>query len=127
MHLKKPLGFVLCFVLVTAVLPARAQQIVPPGAIDQALTEKAADLAAKQQTIRTALQQPEVQRVAKSLGVDIARAQGAVGTFSGADLDRVAAQAQLVNDEVSGGQTVRLNLLWVIIGLLILILIIVAA
>ena len=125
MHLKKSLALVLCFTFL--VVPARAQQIVPPGAIDQALTERAADVSAKQQTIRTALQQPQVQQVAKSLGVDIARAEGAVGTLSGAELDRVAAQAQLVNDELAGGQTVRLNLLWVIIGLLILILIIVAA
>jgi hypothetical protein len=32
----------------------------------------------------------------------------------------------VVNDELSGGQTVRLNVLWIIVGLLILILIIVA-
>ena len=124
MHLKKSLAFVLFFAMLA--VPARAQQIVPPGAIDQAFTEHAADRAAKQQSIRTALQQPEVQRIAKSLGVDITRAAGAVGTLSGAELDRVAAQAQLVNDEAAGGQTVRLNLLWIIIGLLILILIIVA-
>jgi hypothetical protein len=124
MHVKKPLAFVLCFAILT--VSARAQQIVPPGAIDQAFAEKAAEIAAKQQTITTALQQPEVQRVAKSLGVDIARAEGAVSTLGGADLDRIAAQAQAVNDEMAGGQTVRLNLLWIIIGLLILILIIVA-
>jgi hypothetical protein len=124
MHVKKSLAFVLCFAMLA--VPARAQQIVPPGAIDQAFSEKAAETAAKQQSIRTALQQPEVQRVATSLGVDITRAAGAVGTLSGAELDRVAAQAQLVNDEAAGGQTVRLNLLWIIIGLLILILIIVA-
>ena len=125
MLLKKSLALVLCFA--TLVVPARAQQIVPPGAIDQALTEKAADVAAKQQTIRTALQQPDVQRVASTLGVDIARAEGAIATLAGSDLDRAAAQAQLVNDEIAGGQTVRLNLLWVIIGLLVIILIIVAS
>ena len=124
MYLRKSLALLLCCAFL--VVPARAQQIVPPGAIDQALSEKAADFAAKQQTIKTALQQPEVQRIAKSLGVDIARAEGAVSTLGGADLDRIAAQAQLVNDEMAGGQTVRLNLLWIIIGLLILILIIVA-
>ena len=125
MHLKQSFAFVLCLSLFA--VSVQAQQIVPPGAIDQAFTEKAAEVTAKQQTIKTALQQPEVQRVAKALGVDIARAEGAVGTLNGADLDRVAAQAQLVNDEVAGGQTVRLNLLWIIIGLLIIILIIVAA
>ena len=125
MLLKRTLALVLCFAMLA--VPARAQQLVPPGAIDQALTEKAADVAAKQQNIRTALQQPEVQRVAKSLGVDITRAAGAIATLGGSDLDRAAAQAQLVNDELAGGQTVRLNLLWVIIGLLVIILIVVAS
>jgi hypothetical protein len=124
MHLMKSFAFVLAFALLA--VPAQAQQIVPPGAIDHALTEKAADVAAKQQTIRTALQQPEVQRVAEALGVDITRAQSAVGTLNSADLDRAAAQAQAVNQELAGGQTVRLNLLWIIIGLLVIILIIVA-
>ena len=125
MLLKRALALVLCFTIVA--VPARAQQIVPPGAIDQALSENAADLTAKRQVIKTALQQPDVQRVAESLGVDIARAEASVGTLDGADLDRIAAQAQLVNDEVAGGQTVRLNLLWIIIGLLVLLIILVAA
>lgn len=125
MSLKKTLAVILCYAIL--VVPARAQQIIPPGAIDEALTHKAADVTAKQQAITTALQQPDVERVATSLGVDIARANAAVATLAGADLDRIAAQAQLVNDQIAGGQTVRLNLLWVIIGLLVLILIIVAA
>jgi hypothetical protein len=124
MPFQRALALTLCFTIVAG--PARAQQIVPPGAIDQALTEKAADAAGKRQAIKTALAQPEVQRVAKSLGLDISRAEASVGTLDGADLDRIAAQAQLVNEEVAGGQTVRLNLLWIIIGLLVLLIILVA-
>lgn len=125
MPFKKTLAVILCYVILA--VPARAQQIIPPGAIDEALTHRAADVTAKHQAIKTALQQPDVQRVASSLGVDIARANASVATLGGADLDRIAAQAQLVNDQIAGGQTVRLNLLWIIIGLLVLILIIVAA
>lgn len=125
MPLKQTLAVFLCCVIL--VVPARAQQIIPPGAIDNAFAEKAADVTAKRQAVKTALQQPDVQRVAASLGVDIARADAAVATLAGADLDRAAAQAQLVNDEIAGGQTVRLNLLWIIIGLLVVILIIVAS
>ena len=125
MPFTKTLAVILCSLILVG--PARAQQIIPPGAIDDALTHRAADVTAKQQAIRTALQQPDVERVAKSLGVDIARANASVATLAGADLDRLAAQAQLVNDQIAGGQTVRLNLLWVIVGLLVLILIIVAS
>src|SRR5687767_12859132 len=125
MPLKKTIAAILCYVIL--VVPARAQQIIPPGAIDEALTHRAADVTAKRQAIKTALQQPDVERVARSLGVDIARANASVATLGGADLDRLAAQAQLVNDAIAGGQNVRLNLLWIIIGLLVVILIIVAA
>ena len=125
MLLKQTLAvFLWCAILV---VPARAQQIVPRGANDAAFTEKAEDVTAKRQAITTALQQPDVERVARSLGVDIARANVAVATLAGADLDRAAAQAQLVNDQIAGGQTVRLNLLWVIIGLLVIILLVVAS
>ena len=124
MVLKRTLAVLLCCVIL--VVPARAQQILPPGTIDAAFTEKAADVAAKRQVITTALQQPDVERVARSLGVDIGRANVAVATLAGADLDRAVAQAQLVNDEIAGGQTVRLNLLWIIIGLLVIILLLVA-
>src|SRR5688500_4162153 len=124
MPVQKTLAVILCYAILAA--PVRAQQIVPLGVIDHALSERAADVTAKQQAIKTALQQPDVQRVANSLGVDIARATAAVPVLDGADLDRIAAQAQLVNDEIAGGQTVRLNVLWVIIGLLVLILILVA-
>lgn len=125
MPLKKTLAVILCYAIL--VVPARAQQIIPAGAIDDALTHRVADVTAKRQAITMALQQPDVERVARSLGVDIARANASVATLAGADLDRIAAQAQLVNDQIAGGQTVRLNLLWIIIGLLVVILIVVAA
>lgn len=117
----------LCFLFVVG--PVRAQQshVVQPNQIDQALADHRESTQAKRQTIRTALQQSEVQRVAKQLGLDVARAESAIATLSGADLDRAAAQAQAVNDEIAGGQTVRLNLLWIIIALLVIILIIVAS
>ena len=76
--------------------------------------------------IRTALQQPDVVKVANQLGLEVSRADAAVATLDGAELDQLAAQAEVVNDELSGGQTARVNLLWVVIGLLVLILITVA-
>ena len=122
------LVFALCLSVVAIPARAHAQQVgvVPPGAIDRALQEHAEQTSAKRQSIRTALQQPDVQRVAKALDLDVSRADAAVGTLDGADLDRIAAQAQHVNDAIAGGQTVTLNILWVIIGLLILLIVLVA-
>jgi hypothetical protein len=122
-------ALLICLCVIFAVGQVRAQQphVVDSRALDLALTARAAETSAKRDAIRTAFQQPDVQRVATALGVDIARAEAAVGTLAGGDLDRVASQAQAVNDEIAGGQTVRLNLLWIIIALLIVILIVVAA
>jgi hypothetical protein len=107
---------------------ATAQQlhVVDQGAMQKALAERAEETVVKRQAIRAALQQPDVVRVANRLGLEVARAEAAVATLDGAELNQLAAQAQAVNDELSGGQTIRMNALWIIIGLLVLILIIVA-
>lgn len=105
---------------------AQQQHVVDQSAIQNALDQHAERTSAKRQTIRAALSQPDVLKVAERLGLDVARADAAIGTLDGAELDRVAAQAQVVNDELSGGQTVTLNLVWIILGLLVLILLIVA-
>jgi hypothetical protein len=118
------------FLIVTFAIPrVSAQQlhVVDPGVMQKALEEYAVETLAKREAIRTSLQQPQVVQVANRLGLDVARAEAAVATLDGAELNQLAAQAELVNDELSGGQTVRLNLLWIIIGLLVVILIIVAA
>jgi hypothetical protein len=105
---------------------AQQLHVVDQGAMQKALAEHVEETTAKRQAIRTALQQPDVLRVANQLGLEVARAEAVIATLDGAELNQLAAQAQVVNDELSGGQTVRLNVLWIIVGLLILILIIVA-
>jgi hypothetical protein len=124
--LSKALTIVLIVTFAMPRVGAQPQHVVDQGALQKALDEHAADTLAKRQTIRSALQQPEVVRVANQLGLEVSRAEAAVATLDGTELDRLAEQAQVVNDELAGGQTVRLNLLWIIIGLLVLILIIVA-
>lgn len=103
------------------------QHVVDQGALQKAFDQRSDETRTKRTVIRTALHQPDVVKVASQLGLDLARADAAVATLDGEELDRIAAQAQAVNDELAGGQTVRLNVLWIIVGLLVLILIIVAA
>lgn len=122
----RPWAILLSLLFLSAPVAAQQSHVVDPGELDRAFAERSDDTAAKRQTIRTALEQSGVREMAERLGLDVARAEAAVSTLDGVVLDQLAAQAQWVNDEIAGGQTVRLNLLWVIIGLLILILIIVA-
>jgi hypothetical protein len=121
--------FVLLLTLLIGGVGVRAQEphVVDPTAVDKALDEIAQETAAKRETVLTALRQPQVKQLAEKFGLDPARAEAAVISLDGVMLDQLAAQAQQVNDAIAGGQTVRLNLLWIIIGLLILILVIVAA
>ena len=122
----RTLAVALSFSFLVGSLKAQQTHVVDPGSIDKALTAASEETLAKRQAILDALHQSEVQKVADRLGLDVARAEGAIATLDGVMLDQIAAQARMVNDAVTGGQTVRLNLLWVIIGLLVLILIIVA-
>ena len=121
----RTLAMLLSLVLLGPTLSAQQPHVVDPSSLDQALDQQAAEAAAKRQTVLTALRHPQVQEVAKNLGLDLARAEAAI-PMEGVMLDRLAEQAQVVNEAVAGGQTIRLNILWVILGLLILILIIVA-
>jgi hypothetical protein len=124
---ERALVVFLCLLFVSPGVSAQQPNIVDPSALDQALAEKAQDTAAKRQTVLTALRQAPVKEVAKSLGLELTRAEAAVSTLDGQMLDQLTLQAQEVNEALEGGQTVRLNILWVILGLLVLILIIVAS
>lgn len=124
---ERALVVFLCLLFVSPGVRAQQPNVVDPSALDQALTEKAQDTAAKRQTVLTALRQAPVKDVAKSLGLELTRAEAAVSTLDGQMLDQLTLQAQQVNEALEGGQTIRLNILWVILGLLILILIIVAS
>jgi hypothetical protein len=117
----------LCLSVVSPGVRAQQPNIVDPSALDQALADKAQDTAAKRQTVITSLRHAPVKEVAKSLGLELTRAEAAVSTLDGQMLDQLALQAQQVNEAVEGGQTIRLNILWIILGLLIVILIIVAS
>lgn len=124
--LERALVLFVCLSVVSPGIGAQQPNVVDPSALDQALAEKAQDTAAKRQTVITALRHAPVKEMAKSLGLELTRAEAAVSTVDGDTLDRLAAQAQHVNEELAGGQTIHLNILWVILGLLVLILIIVA-
>jgi len=66
---------------------------------DQRIQSEAAD----RQAIRDLLARPDVQRVAGSAGLDLERADAAIGTLSGPELSRLAAQARRANSEIVGG------------------------
>jgi hypothetical protein len=106
---------------------AQSAHTAPQAAIDAALQQHVAAETADREAILRVLGHPEVKAVAERAGLDLRRATSAVATLDGADLARVAAQAQQVDEALAGGQSrVVISTTLIIIVLLVIILIIVA-
>lgn len=117
----------LCAVL--AVAPAMAQQahVLDEAAIEKALSERLKEDDADREAIRALLRRPEVRELVKKAPLDLQRAEAAVATLEGSELQALASSARAVTGALSGGQSkITLSTTTIIIGLLVLILIIVA-
>ena len=124
---RQALGLLL-IVLTTAAGSAFAAQshVVDPGQLATSVTQHVATQDADRAAIRDTLARPEVRDVATRAGIDITRMTGAVDTLSGSDLERAAAAARQVGDQLAGGaSSVTISTTTIIIGLLVLILLIV--
>lgn len=106
---------------------AQPPSVVDQTTLDQAIAVRAQQHDADRQAIRRMLERSQVRELAAHAGLDITRAEAAVGTLGATELHRLAEQARLVDDSLAGGQsTVTLPTTTIIIGLLVLILLIVA-
>ena len=106
---------------------AGQQHIVTPSQLSAAVADRVAAQDADRAAVRDALARPEVRNVAATIGVDLARLDAAVGTMSGADLERAASTARQVNQQLVGGaSTVVISTTTIIIALLVVILIVIA-
>jgi hypothetical protein len=107
---------------------AAGQHVVPPAQVAATVADHVAKQDADRTAVREALARPEVERVATTIGLDLARAKAAVETMSGADLERAATAARDVNRQMVGGaSTVTISTTTIIIALLIVILIVLIA
>ena len=125
-------AFFVLLLILAVMAPGRAfagqQHIVEPGAIAAATEDQATAADADRATVRQALARPEVQSAAAKLGISMERLDSAVGTMTGADLQRAASTARQVNDQLVGGaSTVTISTTTIIIVLLVIILIVVIA
>jgi len=110
--------------------PAFAQQqhAVDPGAVAAAVAQHIATQDADRAAVRDALARPEVREIAARVGLDLARANAAVDTMTGADLERAASTARQVNDSLVGGaSTIVISTTTILLVLLIIILVVLVA
>ena len=91
--------------------------------LDQAVSKSLAREDAARSTIATLLQREDVQTLAKVYGLDLRRAEAAVGTLQGDDLRRVSALAANADSQLAGGATtVTFSLVAVLLIIIIVIL-----
>jgi hypothetical protein len=106
---------------------AGQQHLVSPSQLAAAVADRVAQQDADRSAIHAALAQPEVRKMATSMGIDLARANAAVDTVAGAELARAASAARQVNQQLVGGaSTIVISTTTIIIILLVIIILIIA-
>jgi hypothetical protein len=128
MRMTAPL-LVVVFVVVAVVPPANAQSshTAPISALESAVQEHLASVAADREAVLRLLARPDVRSVAGDVGIDLRRVESAVATLEGSHVAEVATQARQADEALAGGQSrVTISTTVIIIALLVLILIIVA-
>jgi hypothetical protein len=107
---------------------AGQQHVVAPSQLAATVADQVAKEDANRAAVHEALARPEVQRVASSIGMDLARTAAAVDTLAAGDLERAASAARDVNQQLVGGaSTVVISTTTIIIILLVILLIVVIA
>jgi hypothetical protein len=126
---KQLLVFPLCLLMLMSTSAwAQQQHAVDPGAIAGAVAQHVATQDADRAAVRDALARPDVREMATHMGVDLTRANAAVATMSGADLQQAATAARQVDTSLVGGaSTIVISTTTIIIALLIIIIIVIAA
>jgi cell division protein FtsL len=109
------------------VFAAEPEHVVNDAEIQAGIDGQIHSEAADRQAIRDLLARPEVQRIAGQAGLSLTRANDAIPTLSGPELQRLASQAREVNSQAIGGDRITMTTTTIIIILLIVILVIVLA
>jgi hypothetical protein len=105
---------------------AGQQHIADRATLDALVAAQAQQDDADRQELRQLLARSDVREVAVQAGLDITRADAAVGVISGPALRDAASRARVLNERLAGGGSVTLTTTTIIIILLVTILIIVA-
>ena len=115
-------------VLLMAPTVGAQEHVISKSALDKAVQERVSQEQADREAILSLLQRSEVRDIAAKAGLSLDKAQTAVSTLQGKDLQQVAQQARQVQNDLAGGSTtVVISTTTIIIVLLIVILIVVIA
>jgi ATPase subunit of ABC transporter with duplicated ATPase domains len=94
--------------------------------LDQAVAAKLRSDDAARDSIRSLLRRDDVRKLAQGYGLDARRAEAAVGTLSGEELQRVAAHAAVAQSALAGGDELVIRMSLVALLLIVIIVLLVA-
>ena len=121
---RQVLATTLALTLCAPMAWAQQSHVITRPALDQAVQQRVSQDLADREALREFLHQPAVKDVAAKAGLSVEKAEAAVSTLQGADLQQAAAQARTVNAQLAGGaNTIVISTTTIIIILLIIILI----
>jgi hypothetical protein len=117
----------LAFCLATlfmAPLASAQDHVIGKSALDKAVQQRVNTEQADRDAITSLLQRAEVREVAAKAGLSLDKAQAAVSTLQGADLQQAASQARQVQNDLAGGaSTIVISTTTIIIVLLIVLIV----
>jgi hypothetical protein len=112
-------------VLFMAPLASAQDHVIGKSTLDIAVQQRVNSEQADRDAILTLLQRAEVRDVAAKAGLSLDKAQAAVSTLQGRDLQQVASQARQVQNDLAGGASVVvIRTTTIIIAILVVLLII---
>jgi cell division protein FtsL len=114
-------------VVFLAPMASAQDHAIGQSALDKAVQQRVTREQTDRDDILSLLRRPEVREIAAKAGLSLDKAQTAVSTLQGDDLQQAAAQARQVQDDLAGGSTIVISTTTIIIVLLLVILLVVVA
>jgi hypothetical protein len=114
-------------VLFMAPMASAQEHVIGKSALDKAVQQRVTSEQADRAAILSLLERTDVREVAAKAGLSLEKAQAAVSTLQGADLQQAASQARQVQNDLAGGASVVVISTTTIIIVLLIVLIIALA
>jgi hypothetical protein len=111
-------------VLFMAPMAGAQDHVIGKSALDKAVQQRVTSEQADRAAILSLLERTEVRQIAAKAGLSLDKAQAAVSTLQGADLQQAASQARQVQNDLAGGaSTVVISTTTIIVVLLIVLIV----
>jgi hypothetical protein len=124
MSTKKTATLALALLLALPGLGAADTSTVQTADLDAALAATALQEDAAREQVRALLAREDVRALAEAAGLDLRRADAAVATLDGEELQRVVEHAVAADEALAGGQSITISLVAALLIVIIIILLV---